>query len=139
MSTPVTARLSEEAIEALARRSAETDIARSRLAERYIEEGLRMDAHPGIVFRDGAAGRRASLAGGLDVWEMIMVVRDQPGEPDAAIESTAEHLGISKIVVRTAVRYYGAFPAEIEDWLQRNEQAAAEAEAEWRRATEALN
>jgi hypothetical protein len=40
---------------------------RSALAQRYIEEGLRMDRHPGIVFRPGAAGRRPGLAGGPDV------------------------------------------------------------------------
>jgi hypothetical protein len=36
--------------------------AKSRTAERLIDEGLRMEDHPGIVFRDGPAGRRAALA-----------------------------------------------------------------------------
>ena len=30
-----------------------------------------MDDHPGIVFRDGPTGRRAGLAAGPAVWEVI--------------------------------------------------------------------
>jgi hypothetical protein len=33
------------------------------LAERYIEEGLRMDEHPLVYFREGASGRRPALLG----------------------------------------------------------------------------
>jgi hypothetical protein len=36
--------------------------AKARTAERLIDEGLRMEDHPGVVFRDGPAGRRAALA-----------------------------------------------------------------------------
>lgn len=41
------------------------------LAEELIEEGLRMRRHTGVVFRDGATARRAALAGGPDIWEVI--------------------------------------------------------------------
>ena len=45
------------------------------LAQRYVEEGLRHDAHPLIQFIDGPSGRRASLIGrGLDVWEVIATI-----------------------------------------------------------------
>ena len=40
----------------------------SSIGERQIDEGLRMEAHPGIVFRNGPSGRRAGLAAGPDVW-----------------------------------------------------------------------
>jgi hypothetical protein len=30
-----------------------------------------MNAHPGIVCRDGPAGRRPGVVGGPDVWEVI--------------------------------------------------------------------
>ena len=33
------------------------------LAQRYVEEGLRMDEHPLVRFVDGPAGRRARLVG----------------------------------------------------------------------------
>jgi hypothetical protein len=58
------------------------------LAQRYVEEGLRHDAHPLIQFLDGPSGRRASLLGrGLNVWEVIATVRDNNG-PMAEAPST---------------------------------------------------
>ena len=41
----------------------------SSVAARLVDEGLRMDEHPGVMFRDGPTGRRAVLVGGPDVWE----------------------------------------------------------------------
>jgi hypothetical protein len=52
----------------------------SRLAERYVDEGRRMDEYPGIAFRGGPTGRRAALAGGPDIWE----VNDDPEERQGA-------------------------------------------------------
>jgi hypothetical protein len=57
---------------------------RSQLALRLIDEGLRMDAHPGIVFRPGPAGRRPGLMAGPDVWEVARVLREQPPGEDGA-------------------------------------------------------
>ena len=34
-----------------------------------------MAEHPGIVFRDGPTRRRAAVAGGPDVWEIIRAVK----------------------------------------------------------------
>ena len=51
------------------------------LAQRYVDEGLRREEHPAVHFVDGPAGRRAALVGtGLDVWEVIAVVRDNDGD-----------------------------------------------------------
>ena len=104
---------------------------RTGLAERYVEEGLRMDEHPGIGFADGPAGRRAVLLGsGLDVWEVIATVRQSRGSAEAA----ARYLELPMSAVRAAVRYYAAFPAEIDDLLARRaaiaerERSAAQAE-----------
>jgi hypothetical protein len=57
---------------------------RSRVAERLIDEGLRMEEFPGVVFRSGPTGRRASLLGGPDVWEVVADLQRanrQPGDP----------------------------------------------------------
>jgi hypothetical protein len=106
---------------------------RSALMQRYIEEGLRMDRHPGIVFRPGPAGRRAGLAGGPDVWEIIQVVKNAETRGEGAIAMVASWLGISPDQVRIAVDYYAEFCGEIESWLENQELEAAEAEATWRR------
>src|SRR3954469_584466 len=50
------------------------------LAQRYVEEGLRMDEHPLVRFVDGPAGRRARLVGtGMDVWGGVLVGRGEHG------------------------------------------------------------
>ncbi len=47
-----------------------------------------MDEHPGIVFRDGPTGRRAALAGGPDVWEVIATLKGGKARGEEAISST---------------------------------------------------
>ena len=64
------------------------------LAQRYVEEGLRMDEHPLVRFAEGPAGRRARLVGtGSDVWEVIAAVRDNDGDVAEAAAYLAMALG----------------------------------------------
>ena len=112
-------------LEATAEARGET---RSTLMQRYIEEGLRMDRHPGIVFRPGPAGRRPGLAGGPDVWEVVRVVRNVEMRGDRAITEAAGWLGLSVAQVRIAVDYYADYPAEIDTWLAKVDAQAIEAE-----------
>lgn len=88
-----------------------------------------MDEHPLIRFVDGPSGRRPQLVGcGKDVWEVIVVVRDNEGDPAAA----ASYLDISLGLVQAAVAYYGAFRQEIDDWIDANAAEREEAHAAWR-------
>lgn len=85
-----------------------------------------MDEHPTVRFLDGPAGRRAALVGtGLDVAEVIVVVRDNHGDVRAA----ADYLELSLGLVQAAVAYYGAFRPEIEQWIAANEQETVLAHA----------
>jgi uncharacterized protein (DUF433 family) len=105
------------------------------LAQRYIEEGLRMDEHPLIRFADGPAGRRARLVGtGKDVWEVIATVRDNDG--DAA--EASHYLEIPLGLVQAAITYYGAHKDEFDEWIELNEHEAAEAHAAWAAGQAAL-
>ena len=99
------------------------------LAQRYIEEGLRRDAHPLIHFLDGPSGRRASLVGrGLDVWEVISTVIDN----DGSVTDAAAYLQIPTGWVQAAVGDSGEFRGEIDAEI-----AANAAEYERGRATAA--
>lgn len=138
-SKPFTARFAEGLVDRLTARSDAVAVSRSKLAEQYIEEGLRMDAHPGIVFRDGPSGRRAAIAGGMDVWEMIATVKDQSAKGEQAIDETASYLEVSPVVVRTAVGYYAEFKSEIDDSIERNRAEADAAEAAWRDSLVAIS
>jgi hypothetical protein len=98
------------------------------LAQRYVEEGLRHDAHPLIQFLDGPSGRRASLVGrGLDVWEVIATVRDN----DGSIPEAAGYLEVPVGLVEAAVAYYGEYRDEIDREIGLNE-------AEYERAQAAM-
>jgi len=124
-----------EQLEATAEARGET---RSALTQRYIDEGLRMDRHPGIVFRPGPAGRRPGLAGGPDVWEVVQVGRNVELRGDRAIAEAASWLGLAATQVRIAMEYYADYPAEIDAWLAKVAAQAAEAEELFRRRQEAL-
>jgi hypothetical protein len=122
----------------LKRRSELAGTNKSRLAERYVDEGTRMDEHPGVIFRGGPTGRRAALAGGPDVWEVIATLKSGEARGEEAIAATADLLDLTESQVRTAVRYYGAFPEEVDERIARNAQDADEAEEAWRREQAAL-
>jgi hypothetical protein len=132
------ARWDPEVIERLDRRSEQVGTNRSRLAERYVDEGTRMDEHPGIVFRDGPTGRRAALAGGPDVWEAMATLKGGEARGEDAIAATAELLSLTELQVRTAVRYYSDYPEEVDERIRRNVEEADAAEAAWRREQAAL-
>ena len=78
-------RLTDATLTRLGNRAKRAQLPPRTLAQRYVEEGLRMDEHPLIRFSDGPAGRRARLVGtGKDVWEIIAVVRDNNGDAGEA-------------------------------------------------------
>jgi len=116
----------------LKRRVRETGRSQTDLAERYLEEGLRLDEHPLIVFRDGAAGRRPGLAGSrLDVWQTVETVR-QTG----SVEEAAAYLELPVEKVQAAMRYYVEYTDEIDDWISRAQALAEREQAGWRRQQE---
>jgi len=82
---------------------------RSALIQRYVAEGLEIDEHPGIVFRDGPAGRRAGLLGGPDVCEVVAVFRSFDD-----VERTAAWLDEPASAIETALGYYAARRGEID-------------------------
>lgn len=45
------------------------------VANTFVDESLRSHEHPGIVFRPGPTGRRAALASGPDVWEIVAALK----------------------------------------------------------------
>lgn len=97
-----------------------------------------MEEHPGIVFRDGPAGRRAGLAAGPDVWELVRFIRGLRSRGAAAIREAAEHLNLAPAQVETALRYYADFPDEIDERIRLDEEEAERAEAAWHRQRAAL-
>ncbi|HWG14824.1 MAG TPA: hypothetical protein VG268_16260 [Streptosporangiaceae bacterium] len=126
MSHPLSVRLSDATLGRLGARARRVHLPPRTLAQRYVEEGLRMDEHPLIRFADGPAGRRARLLGtGKDVAEVIAVVRGNNG--DAA--ESARYLEIPLGFVQAAIAYYGTYTAEVDQEIGDNEQEIAETHA----------
>ena len=98
------------------------------LLERYAQEGLATDAHPGIVFKPGPSGRRAALAGGPDVWEVVTALRATAGSEQDRINEVAEQFGIHPRQVTIALGYAADHPDEIETRIEANEAALVEAQ-----------
>jgi uncharacterized protein (DUF433 family) len=135
MSQPLSVRLNDATLTRLGARARRVHLPPRTLAQRYVEEGLRMDEHPLIRFADGPAGRRARLVGtGKDVWEVIAVVRDNRGDTAAS----ARYLEIPLGLVQAAIGYYGAYTAEIDQQIEANEQEATEAHAAYQAGQAAL-
>ena len=64
------------------------------LIERYVREGLASAEHPGIVFKPGPSGRRAALAGGPDVWEILSALRHTHGTEHQKVAALATEFGL---------------------------------------------
>ena len=101
------------------------------VGERLADEGLRMEAHPGIVFRDGPSGRRAGLAAGPDVWQVVGLLRDLRGSLEERVATTADQLGLTETQVRTTSRYYDEFTDEIDSEIAENDDIADRELAAW--------
>ncbi|MGH3585354.1 MAG: hypothetical protein ACRDQ0_03435 [Pseudonocardia sp.] len=131
MSYPLSIRFEQSLLTRLRRRAAAHDTTPSGLAQRLVDEGLRAQEHPGVVFRDGPSGRRAALAGGPDVWEVVVALRDSAARGEAAITAAGAEMGLSVAQVKTALDYYGSYPDEVDEQVAENERAADEAYAAW--------
>ena len=91
-----------------------------------------MAEHPGIVFKDGPTGRRAALALGPDVWEVAKAVRGLDVRRKRAIIAAAGMLNLPVERVRLALRYYGAYPDEIDAEMAMADEESRAAEEAWR-------
>lgn len=90
-----------------------------------------MAEHPGIVFKDGPSGRRAAVAYGPDVWEIVKVLREIDERGGPAVAAAAELLALPEAKVRAAMHYYSAYPDEIDVELAQADDESAAAELAW--------
>jgi hypothetical protein len=115
----------------------------SSAANMLVDEGLRMMEHPGVLFRTGPTGRRAGLAAGPDVWEIVRAVRStrdaEPGLGESELLAlVTENTGVSERMIRVATGYWAAYPDEIDAEIAVADAAEESAEQAWRRERELL-
>jgi hypothetical protein len=118
------ARISAHVVDELEAESARLGVSKSQLGERLLDEGLQMDQFPGLIFRSGPVGRRAGLAGGPDVWE---VVRDLKGAAAAGMADPVSHVsevsGLLRAKVELALSYYAAHPEDVDERIRLADEA----------------
>ena len=133
MTTPLSIRFAPSLLARLRQRAnAMTGASVAGLAQRFIDEGLRMADHPGVIFKDGPSGRRAALAYGPDVWEVIKFLREVDERGPAAIDAAAEVFAVDTSRISTVISYYGDYSDEIDAEIAEADEASAHAEAAWR-------
>ncbi len=109
---------------------------RNARADRVLGEGLRLERHPLIRFRQGASGRRQPLVIGtrLYVHQVISSLHASDGD----IDDTASYFEIATRLVRAAVDYYADFRNEIDEDAMAAERVARVERDRWARRQRAL-
>jgi hypothetical protein len=115
----------------------------SSAANRLVDEALRMTEHPGVIFRIGPTGRRAALIGGPDVWEVIRAIRSaNAAEPeivnDELLSLVSNNTGVTTHLLSVAVRYWAAYPDEVDSEIAAADSAEEAAEQAWLRERQLL-
>jgi uncharacterized protein (DUF433 family) len=113
MTRPFSVRMDDRTHDELLAHAKRAEASPSRLVNRYVKEGLRMDAHPAITFRTTSLGRRATVLAarpGLQVIDVIGTWREEGQD----IAATARYLDISQDEVRAVLRYYADYKDEVD-------------------------
>ncbi len=118
-------RISDHARRRLASRAEHDGVSATALVERLIVEGVDALDHPGIVHRGPAHDRRAALAAGPDVWEVVARLRQLEGDEEQRIATLAAEADLHPRLIRIALDYAALQPDDVNDRIRRNEVAIA--------------
>lgn len=117
-------RISDAAKHRLSARAEADGLSATALLERLITEGVDQLDHPGIVFRGPAHDRRAALAAGPDVWEVVARLQELDGDQEDRIALLSEESDLPPRLVRIAVDYAVEHPDEVQQRIARNRDLA---------------
>jgi len=111
---PFSIRLGEQADLLVREEGHRSGRSRSVVVEELAEEAAKTRLFPGIAFRD--APRRAwAIGSGLDVWEIVDLLRSYDGDEDSL---RASHPLVTERHLQLAHAYADRFPEEIEAILE---------------------
>jgi hypothetical protein len=130
-------RISDAAKSRLASRAAREGRSATALLDQLIVEGIDQLDYPGIVFRGPAHDRRAALAVGLDVWEIIARLQELEGAEEQRIAVLSAESDLHPRLIRLALDYAADHPDEVRLRIDHN-RAMAERSRNASRQREAL-
>jgi hypothetical protein len=113
-------RISDTARIRLASRAAREGMTATALLDQLIIEGTDQLDYPGIVFRGPAHDRRAALAAGPDVWEVVARLQELEGSEEQRISILAAESDLHPRLIRIALDYAAEHPGEVRERIDRN-------------------
>ena len=137
MATSTSFRISDTAKTRLASRAAREGMSATALLGQLIVEGIDQLDYPGIVFRGPAHDRRAALAAGPDVWEVVARLQELEGTEEQRISLLVAESDLHPRLVRIALDYAAEHPDQVLERIGRN-RAMAEQSRRMAQQREAL-
>lgn len=122
VTTPFSLRMDDDARAELLAHAERLDVNASKLVNRYVKEGLRMDKHPAVTFTTTSLGRRAAVLAAHPGLQVIDVIGTWKAE-QKDIARTARYLHIEEDEVQAVLRYYTDYQDEVDRDLQQHLEA----------------
>jgi hypothetical protein len=117
-------RISDTARARLASRAAREGTTATALLDQLIIEGIDQLDYPGIIFRGPAHDRRAALAAGPDVWEVVARLQELEGSEEQRISLLAAESDLQPRLIRIALDYAAEHDGEVRERIARNRDMA---------------
>jgi hypothetical protein len=117
-------RISDTARTRLAARAAREGTTATALLDQLIIEGTGQLDYPGIIFRGPAHDRRAGLAAGPDVWEIVARLQELEGSEEQRISLLAAESDLHPRLIRIALDYAAEHADEVRERIGRNREMA---------------
>ena len=104
----------------LASRAAREGMTATALLGQLIVEGIDQLDYPGIIFRGPAHDRRAALAAGPDVWEIVARLLELDGSEEQRIRLLSAESDLHPRLIRIALDYAADHADEVRVRIDRN-------------------
>ena len=120
MAASTSFRISDATKARLASRAAREGMTATALLGQLIVEGIDQLDYPGISFRGPAHDRRAALAAGPDVWEVVARLQELDGSEEQRITLLSAESDLHPRLIRIALDYAADHADEVRVRIDRN-------------------
>ena len=120
MAASTSFRISDATKARLASRAAREGMTATALLGQLIVEGIDQLDYPGISFRGPAHDRRAALAAGPDVWEVVARLQELDGSEEQRISLLSAESDLHPRLIRIALDYAADHADEVRTRIDRN-------------------
>ena len=120
MAASTSFRISDTAKRRLTSRAVQEGTSATALLDQLIIEGIDQLDYPGITFRGPIHDRRAALAAGPDVWEIVARLQELDGSEEQRISTLSAESDLHPRLIRIALDYAAENADEIRRRIDRN-------------------